>query len=105
MIHWKKIWRMIIFVIPLLYMLAGKYFNIWCPCIINKYLHLDCVTCGITRLFIELCQGHIYQAFRYNVFIFACIPVIPVILLNFIGIIEFKGRFLNYYIKTVIAIG
>ena len=39
-------------------------------CPVKAITGLDCPGCGITRMFVALFHGNIYQAFRYNPLVF-----------------------------------
>lgn len=45
-------------------------------CLFNKITSLNCPACGSTRMVVSLLNGRVYQAFRYNTFIFISIPYI-----------------------------
>ena len=49
-------------------------------CPIKTITGLDCPGCGITRMFIALFHGNIYQAFRYNPLVFIELPIIFILL-------------------------
>ena len=49
-------------------------------CPIKTITGLDCPGCGITRMFVALFHGNIYQAFRYNQLDFIELPIIFILL-------------------------
>ena len=49
-------------------------------CPIKTITGLDCPGCGITRMFVALFYGNIYQAFRYNPLVFIELPIIFILL-------------------------
>ena len=49
-------------------------------CPIKTLTGLDCPGCGITRMFVALFHGNIYQAFRYNPLVFIELPIIFILL-------------------------
>lgn len=49
-------------------------------CPIKTITGLDCPGCGITRMFVALFHGNIYQAFRYNPLVFIELPIIFILL-------------------------
>lgn len=74
---------MLVIGLPILFTILGlvilylKVYNIiQLDCFVNKTFGISCPACGTTRLLIELIRGNIYQAFRYNPFIFISIPYI-----------------------------
>ena len=50
-------------------------------CPIKTITGLDCPGCGITRMFVALFHGNIYQAFRYNPLIFIELPIIFILII------------------------
>lgn len=50
-------------------------------CPIKATTGLDCPGCGITRMFVALFHGNIYQAFRYNPLIFIELPIIFILII------------------------
>lgn len=50
-------------------------------CPIKTLTGLDCPGCGITRMFVALSHGHIYQAFRYNPLVFIELPILIILIL------------------------
>ncbi|MBO4636740.1 MAG: DUF2752 domain-containing protein [Clostridiales bacterium] len=50
----------------------GKGFS--CP--MFEFTGLKCITCGITRMFVELSKGHIKEAFLANRYVFLTLPLI-----------------------------
>jgi hypothetical protein len=63
-------------------------------CPIHHYLHIYCPGCGSTRMIIALLHLDIYQAFRYNPFMF-----ILFILIGLYGVFAFI-----YYLKKKVLI-
>lgn len=57
-------------IILTVYYFLNKYFNFTIPCIIHKITGFYCPGCGITRMFFALLHLDIYQAFRYNPWVF-----------------------------------
>ena len=49
-------------------------------CPIKAITGLECPGCGITRMFVALFHGNIYQAFRYNPLVFIELPIIFILL-------------------------
>lgn len=47
-------------------------FNIPCP--FHELTNLYCPGCGITRMFLSILKFDLYQAFRYNPFVFCLLP-------------------------------
>ena len=50
-------------------------------CPIKALTGLNCPGCGITRMFVALFHGNIYQAFRYNPLVFIELPIIAILIL------------------------
>lgn len=66
----------ILLVIFLIYAVLIIKFDIGIPCIFYEVTGLYCPGCGITRLYVSLFEGDLYQAFRYNPIIFIDVPII-----------------------------
>lgn len=64
-------------------------------CPFEHYLHIWCAGCGGTRMIISLLHGDIYQAFRYNPFLF---------ILLIIGILFYIYMIIVYIKKKVIVL-
>ncbi|MCR5609917.1 MAG: DUF2752 domain-containing protein, partial [Lachnospiraceae bacterium] len=43
-------------------------------CKLNKYFHINCFTCGLTRMVVSLVRLDFYHAFRYNIVLFVTLP-------------------------------
>lgn len=61
--------------IGILLILIGYFFlnrlaSIYIPCLFHEITGLHCPGCGVTRMFHSLLKLEIYQAFRYNPFLF-----------------------------------
>lgn len=46
------------------------------PCMFNLILHLQCPSCGATRMFMHMAEGNFAQAFLDNRFLFFTWPLI-----------------------------
>ena len=57
-------------IILLVYYFLNKAFNFTIPCLFHKITGLYCPGCGITRMLFALLRLDIYQAFRYNPWVF-----------------------------------
>ncbi len=57
----------IVFLYTIKYILTGKLI----PCIFHELTNLYCPGCGVTRMVLSLLKLDIYQAFRYNPYIFS----------------------------------
>lgn len=70
---------LIIIILVALAMLYAKFIDIpICP--IRRYTGLSCPTCGVTRMVKEIITtGDLYQAFRYNPYMFIMMPVTIII--------------------------
>lgn len=83
-----------------------KYkFGISIPCMLNITTGLNCPGCGITRMFDSLLHFKIYQAFRYNPFLFITLPIFG--LIYFIECIKYIrfGEFSDKYTTFLITYG
>lgn len=47
-------------------------------CVVYKYTGLSCPACGATRMVTAILNGEVYQAFRYNPFMFVTAPYIVI---------------------------
>lgn len=75
----KKIVSFLLFLVCcyfLLSILTEKNISIDCP--ILKITGFYCPGCGISRLILSLFKGNIYQAFRWNPFLFLLIICLPI---------------------------
>lgn len=50
-------------------------------CPVKALTGLNCPGCGITRMFVALFHGNIYQAFRYNPLVFIELPILVILIL------------------------
>jgi len=64
-----------IFLVNIYYVLYYKY-KIVIPCLFHEITGLYCPGCGITRMIFSLFKLDLYQAFRYNSFVFFLLPFI-----------------------------
>jgi len=64
------------------------------PCPWKNNFNIDCVGCGVTRMFKSLFSLDIYQAFRFNPFVF-CLMIIGIIYLIYYLICKIKD--IKYY--------
>lgn len=67
------------FIILIVYLLVGSYFNLYIPCPFYKLTHLYCPGCGITRALRSLLSLDFYQAFRY----YNLIILLPIFLIYY----------------------
>lgn len=81
----KNLKNVIIIVLAVfIYLVLGHTFNIYIPCFFHEFTGLYCPGCGVTRMIYALFSGNIYAAFRYNMFLFICLPVIFFFIINYI---------------------
>lgn len=105
-INLKRAWIPVtVLVVISLYALAVKMTGISLVCLFNSLLHIYCITCGATRMVESLLHLQIYQAFRYNPFIFVTSPFIIFMLLvaSEVVIIN-KEHHRKYYICLAVFI-
>ena len=103
-----------------LLVIAAGTFYVWLiilgiikiPCIVKHVTNLDCPACGGTRMFMAITRLDLYQAFRYNPYIFVTLPYVGHTYYKFVqqytlnGIVEdkYQDRVL-YYAIGLIAFG
>ena len=46
------------------------------PCLFYVATGFQCPGCGITRMFVELFRGNFVLAFKFNPFVFICLPLL-----------------------------
>ena len=78
----KKI--ILLALIFIIYFILVFKFNIYIPCLFHKITNLYCPGCGVTRMFISLLKGNLYQAFRYNMLIFILTPFLMFFIFDYI---------------------
>ena len=78
-------------------------FNVGFVCTVHEVTGLNCPGCGATRMAIELIHMNIYQAFRYNPFIFVTAPIIFVVYAWQSAVYVKYNKFLKYLDKFLIT--
>ena len=79
------------------------------PCIIEKIFHVECPTCGITRMILSLLKGNIEEAISYNYCLFYMLPFITIFIIIYCiryiknGKIELN-KFLAIYLFIILLI-
>ncbi|MBQ9443368.1 MAG: DUF2752 domain-containing protein [Lachnospiraceae bacterium] len=91
-----------VFVVTLAVFIKVTDFSMVCP--IYRHFHLYCPGCGTTRMIKSLMAGDIYQAFRWNPFMFFVIWTMPVMFLYLIDVIEIRGGAWAIYNRILIII-
>lgn len=71
-------------------------FDIGVMCPLNEWLNIECPGCGVTRMCEALLEGKIYQAFRYNAYIFITGPTVAMIYIWQAFIYIKENRLLTY---------
>lgn len=56
------------------YLYYGGKFHFYIPCLFHELCGYYCPGCGITRMFYSILKLDLYQAFRYNAFLFCLLP-------------------------------
>lgn len=90
-----------------IYLYFSSKFNFVLPCPIKRILNVYCPGCGITRMFISLFHGKIYQAFRYNMLVFSlmtCYIIYLVIKIKFKINLNHKTKLILLTFILVISI-
>ena len=75
---------LILIFIILVYLILGHTFHIYIPCVFHEITGLYCPGCGVTRMLYSLLSGDMYAAFRYNMLLFVCLPIIVFLGINYI---------------------
>ena len=84
--------NLIITVLGIINLIIVFIFEIPCPWKTN--FNINCAGCGATRMFKSLIKLNVYQAFRFNPFMF-CLLIIIIIYLIYMFICKVKK--INYY--------
>ena len=66
-------------IIPILMIVGYIITGNWFQCNIYKLTGMYCSGCGGTRMMIAFIKGDIYQAFRYNPYLFITLPMISIL--------------------------
>lgn len=64
------------FVILAFYLIIGQMIHFYLPCPFYAITHFYCPGCGITRMFVYLLKFDFINAFRSNMLVFLCIPLL-----------------------------
>lgn len=70
-------------------------------CLFKRIYHIPCPACGSTRAVMEICQGHLKEAFMLNPngFLLASVLVVLPVWLLYDGLLK-RDSFFLFYIKT-----
>ena len=85
----------ILFLILILYLVIGNYYNLYLPCLFHKITNLYCPGCGITRALKSLVSLNFYQAFRYN----NLIILLPIFIIYYLELFLDKYKIKNLNLK------
>lgn len=85
----KRIFKLLIALTLILVLGSGYAFfgvktGLAIPCMIYKVTGLYCPGCGISRMFLSLLEGNIYQAFFCNPFVFCLLPFLFIYFMRYI---------------------
>lgn len=81
----KKIYTyLIVLILGVAYLVLGKIFNTYIPCVIHLTTGLYCPGCGATRMIYALLKLDFYQAYRYNQLLFLTLPFSITLIINYI---------------------
>lgn len=79
-------------------LLAIFVFKINIPCLFNKYLHLKCPGCGLTRAFKSIINFNLINAFKINIL---SIPLFLIVITFYILYI-FDITLKKHYLETIL---
>ena len=67
-----------LFILALIFIIvySKMVFDVGILCPVKETFHLECPLCGGTRMAISLVNFELYQALRYNAFLFLTFPVV-----------------------------
>lgn len=68
----------------IIYLIIGKIYGLYIPCVFHEITNLYCPGCGVTRMLLSLIKGQFYQAFRYNPLLFTMLPVFTFLLIDYL---------------------
>ena len=68
----------------IIYLIIGKKYNLYIPCVFHEITNLYCPGCGITRMLFSIIKGEFYQAFRYNPLLFIMLPFFIFLLIDYL---------------------
>lgn len=93
---------------PLLFFIISLYtyliLLLKIPCPIKKHFHIECPSCGITRMFISLFKLDFYQAFRYNALVFFLLIIIIIYIIYILICKLLKKRYYKIKNKDLIIL-
>lgn len=69
------------------------------PCLIDKYWHFKCPSCGLTRAFREIMHLHFLQALKYNIMSILTFILLALMALSLIIDIVFNKDYTEKIIK------
>lgn len=97
------LFSLLLTIIATMLLVVKKYFNIGIRCTFYEILHIYCPGCGGTRMIVALSNLDLYQAFRYNPFLFVTSPILFVTYIQQSILYIKYERFSNYLDKLLIV--
>lgn len=73
-----------IVLLMVVYFAFYKLTGVAIPCLFYEITGWYCPGCGISRMLLALGRGEFYQAFRYNPLLFIALPVVVILLINWL---------------------
>ena len=87
------IFNLLLFFLGVIYIVINEKTEYGIPCIFHELTGFLCPGCGITRCIISILHGNLYEAFRYNAFVFIGLPFFIFIYINnLFNLLTNKGK-------------
>ena len=82
---------------------VGIYNKIMPECAIKRHTTIDCPSCGLTRGFYTVFDGHVLGGFKYNVLTYPAIALFLVLLVNSL-LYLIKGAYSKVVLKILFIV-